>query len=44
MIVATVFAAKAALSYTEINRAAAVCGIGVIFYIAFWFIVSALFA
>ncbi len=44
MIVATVFAAKAALSYTDIGRAAAVCGIGVIFYVAFWFIVGAVFA
>lgn len=44
MIVATVFAAKAALSYTDIGRAAAVCGIGVIFYVVFWFIVGAVFA
>ena len=44
MIVATVFATKAALSYTDIGRAAAVCGIGVIFYVAFWFLVSVLFA
>ncbi len=44
MIVATVFAAKTALSYTDIGRAAAVTGIGLIFYIAFWFIVGALFA
>ncbi len=43
MIIATVFAVKAALSYTDIGRAAAVCGIGLIFYIAFWFIVGALF-
>ena len=43
MIVAMVFATKTALSYTDIGRAAAVCGIGLIFYIACWFIVSALF-
>jgi hypothetical protein len=44
MIIATVFAVKAALSYTDINRAAAVCGIGLIFYIAFLFLVSIPFA
>lgn len=44
MIVATVFAVRSALSYTDMGRAAAVCGIGLIFYVAFWFILSAIFA
>ena len=43
MIVATVFGVKAALNYTDNGRAAAVAGIGLIFFAAFWFIVSALF-
>ena len=43
MIVATVFGVKAAFNYTDTGRAAAVVGIGLIFFVAFWFIVSALF-
>jgi hypothetical protein len=43
MIVATVLGVKAALNFTDTGRAAAVVGIGLIFFVAFWFIVSALF-
>lgn len=43
MFVATVFGVKAALSYTDMGRAAAVVGSGLIFFLAFFFIVSALF-
>lgn len=43
MVVATVFGVKAALNYTDTGRAAAVVGIGLIFFMAFWLIVSALF-
>lgn len=43
MIVATVFGVKAALNFTDMGRAAAVVGIGLIFFVAFFFIVSALF-
>ena len=43
MIVATVFGVKSALNYTDTGRAAAVVGIGLIFFVAFWFILSALF-
>jgi hypothetical protein len=44
MVVATVFAVRSALNYTDMGRAAAVCGLGLIFYAAFWWIVGALFA
>lgn len=43
MFVATVFGVKAALNYTDIGRAAAVVGIGAIFFVAVSLILSAIF-